>query len=288
MLEAGPGRAGVRQVRIGTAPAICGGLAMTCLNLCLAGSGGAEAASRSIRLGAYVPVFCALKRVAPYSTVHRGHGPGHGKFKIVCNTPYRMHMEGAWEPLRWPHIPFFSKKHARRGLDVELHVVGDDRSLDGRCALAPDQVGGCHAFKDDDGTIPPRLGQAQVTIDAPRLASRHASRHDADERDRATGEQNSAGTPAPRMPQPWHWQRRMGLGALPRVASASDIPYVPRYFLEASRDDATGDGATGDGATGERAARDATSEDILDRAERQAAESADEHITVYLTLTGRY
>lgn len=234
---------------------------MTCLTLCLAGSGGAEAASRSIRLSAHVPIFCALKRVAPYSTVHRGHGPGHGKFKIVCNTPYRMHMEGAWEPLRWPHIPFFSKKHARRGLDVELHVVGGDRSMDGRCALAPDQVGSCHAFKDDDGTIPPRLGQAQVTIDAA-------------ERDRATGEQNSAGTPAPRMPQPWHWQRRMGLGALPRVASASDIPYVPRYMLDAASDGAEG--------------ADISRQDILDRAEQETAVREDEHITVYLTLTGRY
>jgi hypothetical protein len=237
---------------------------MTCPILLLAC--GAEAASRSIRLRAHVPVFCTLKRVAPYSNVHRGLGRGFGKFKVVCNTPYHVHMEGSWEPPRWPHIPFFPGRHASKDVDVELRVVGGEQALNARCLLAHDRDGGCRAFKDEDGAIPPRLAEAQLTIDTP---SAESSRTESGGARDADGHP-SAGGESPRSYSAWRWQGRMGLGALTRIASAGDAPYVPRYVHDASR----GDEAP---ATG-----------ILDRADAALSGREDEHITVYLTLTGRY
>jgi hypothetical protein len=243
-----------------------GGLLMTSLSLCLTTANSAEAASRSIRLRAYVPVSCALKRVAPYGIVQRGHGPGTGKFKIVCNAPYRMHMQGTRVPAHWPHIPFFPNKHAGSGLDVALRVVGNDGALDANCALAPD--GGCRGLNSDEGASPPRLGQAEVRVDRRGHAATAAS-------DASGQTQTSDADGAPdRKRQPWHWQRRMGLGALARVASAGESSYVPRYVVDAMRDGT--------------ARGDAPGADIFDRADRDIGGRADEHITVYLTLTGRY
>lgn len=270
MFGAGSGRTHARKVRIGSAPLVCGGLLMTWLTHYFAGADDAAAASRNIRLRAYVPVRCMLKHDPGHHGVYRRPALRKGNFKVVCNTPYHMHMQGHWEPARWPGVFPFHRAHAQKDLGVEVRLVGQERTLDGRCDLTPGPDGGCRAF-DDEGGSPPRLAQAQITVDMPwavgprRAKGRISMMTGVPFRVAALERTDVLGSEEAR------WSGRMSLGGLPRIASAEEIPYVPRYLSDVS-------------------ARDAP-EDILargDEAGDDAAADTREHITVYLTLTGRY
>ncbi len=210
-----------------------------------------------------MPVFCTLKCVAPYSNLLDRHGGGgQGNFKVVCNTPYNMHMGGSWDPPGWPHghqAGHDDDGHKHKDMDVELRVTGQSGTKQALCAFAAGKAMSCRTFADDDGAGPPRVAQAQVTIDNHSTASHGpADRpHTAD-----AGGYGLFGRVEERAPK---WGGRMGLGALPRVASAGELTYLPSFVTDAVKTNDAGSSGDDFGLAGD-----------------------DEQITLFLTVTGRY
>jgi hypothetical protein len=233
----------------------------------------AEAASRSIRLHAHVPVICGFKSIPRHGLLQQwygwdGRGAGYGNFKIVCNTPYHMHMEGRWEPAApsWPWIFPLHQPRAHKNVGIDLRLVGHERTVSERCELPAGRSERCHAFGDDGAVSPPRQAQAQISVDIPWGVAGRA---------RGSGPLEARA--------PFHvlaaqrngrsvWPPRMRLGALPQVASAGDPAYLPKFLSDISQPpkdamhivDAIGEGSA------------------------NVSDTSNEHITVYLTLTGRY
>lgn len=227
--------------------------------LSVAADSDAQAASQSIRLWAHVPVFCGFKSDRAHGIIphHRGW-PGHGSFKIRCNTPYRMHMDGEWDQPHWPHRRHGRGKDPRRKtkLDVELRVFDRGDSKRVLCSLVRGKKQSCRAFEDGERS-PPRLGQAQVTIGPPSSVVRRQWIEPLGGGADPLFGRNGARAPV--------WNGRMSLGGLPHVASTGELPYLPRFITQMEKER---------GSNG--------FDDDLGLADD------DEQITLFLMLTGRY
>ncbi len=250
----------------------------------LSASGGAQAAETQIRLRAYVPVYCKLQPV-PYFANTFGHHVSPPKVKVVCNTPYTMHMDGKWDGPGWPHAPFGHGKDANgkddKSRDVEMRVTGQGGPGGGTqqalCSFSGGKEKSCRTLIDDnDGHGPPRVGE--VTFGRPSYASNGGFDGGGWTSGGGNGGANSgphgSGFAAPGSSQ-GHWGGRMSLGGgslggLPQVASTEPWPYVPSYLSDLGR---------------ERAANAAVSRDAFD--DGMAADDA-EQMTLSITVTGRY
>ena len=228
MLKARPRHICAENDCIGPAAAIVAGAILSVVT-----AGAAHAASQSIRLRAYVPVFCTLKAVAPYSNILDKHGAsGPGTFRVVCNTPYNMHMGGTWDPPAWPYSDHGGHDkddhggHADKDMDVELRVTGKDGTKQALCAFSAGREMSCRTLADDDGRGPSPLAQAEVSIGRTSTASAYPP------------PQTSSIHPFSLFEPAEHaseWDGRMSLGGLPHLASAEEPPYLPSFITEMAK-----------------------------------------------------
>jgi hypothetical protein len=269
MLKARPGDICAKRDCIGPGAVVAARVVAAGICLSLVTAGAAQAASRSIRLSAYVPVFCALKAVAPYSNMLDKRGAyGTGTFKVVCNTPYNMHMGGTWDPPGWPHLdPGGHDRdghggHAAKDLDVELRVTGKDGTKQALCAFSSGRQMNCRTLADDDGRGPSPLAQAEVSIGRSSPSTAGAAPQTSSMHPFSLFEPSAEHAP--------QWGGRMSLGGLPHVASAGELPYLPSFVTEIAKNSGAARGS------------------VVNDDGMGLPESNDEQITLFLTLTGKY
>jgi hypothetical protein len=154
--------------------------------------------SQQIRITARVRPFCRMA-----NTPHQGlrieghtlggeyvqHRFGDGRFNIICNTPYALHLQ-RWHSAEagppWdPHglSPRYARVENTQDLDVWLQFAGRTAAVERRCVLAAlgDATSVCpgpaHTESTEEAVFPPSRTVAWLAVEArpPRVAERKVS-----------------------------------------------------------------------------------------------------------------
>ena len=156
-------------------------------------------ASQQIRIVARVKAFCRIGNV-PHGGLliegqtkggeHVQHRFGGGRFNVICNTPYALHLQrwhvaGPQERREAALNPGYLRVENGRDLDVWLQFAGRTASVERRCVLAAldGAASVCPALarpeaEADEAVFPPSQTVAWLKVEARPAETRRARSSD--------------------------------------------------------------------------------------------------------------